>query len=232
MRPPIVSPLLLFLSTGVLASPGRLATHQPYINCPIIFDGRVPANASLLDFDNDSSSRFSTKYVKGENLTWSSIIQWPLPSHPSRFDIPGLHKPFQVTVNDHSLFRSGAGLQIGFRRAGLLLKDDANAEGADQADKGIVTFHWSVMQDETKGLNLTHEYMNVWHERADYAGNQWTFSMGLLLPVDGGDGIDTPEKRKSFKVQDSKNKIIFETPIEWTGWQNFAIQLDYIKRLG
>jgi hypothetical protein len=227
----LIDALLLFVfPVAVLGSPSHFLKRKSNLDCPIIFDGRVPINTSLSDFDNDSRSRFSTKYVKGENLTWSSIIQWPPSSTPSRFDISELHKPFQVTIDDHSLFRSGAGLQIGFRRAGLLLKDDVNAEGADQADKGIVTFHWSVMQDETKALNLTHEYMNVWHERADYAGNQWTFSMGLLLPVDGGDGVDIPEKRESFKIQDRKNKIIFDVPIKWTTWQNFAVQLDYNKR--
>jgi hypothetical protein len=54
--------------------------------------------------------------------------------------------------------------------------------------------------------------------------------MGLLLPVDGGDGINTREKRESFKVQDPKNKIVFSTPINWKEWQNFAIQLDYENR--
>lgn len=91
-------------------------------------------------------------------------------------------------------------------------------------------FHWSVLQDLTRPLNLTHEYMNVWHERADYAGNQFSFSMGLLLEVDGGDGINTRAKREALRVQDRQNKIIFETPIRWVEWQNFGIQLDYDAR--
>jgi hypothetical protein len=225
--------------------PDRHFSHFGHIQCPTIFDGRVRSNTSIVDFDNPNVSPYSTKYVKGENLTWSSIIEFPCfggpcsgpqprrrtrPGLSSRFDEPHAHKPFEVTISDASLFRAGGRLQTGFRRAGLLLRDDVNDPGADAADSGVVTFHWSVRQDSSKPLNLTHEYMNVWHERADYAGNQWTFSMGLLLPVDGGDGIDTRKKRESFRVQDNKNKIVFTTPINWKGWQNFAIQLDYRKR--
>jgi hypothetical protein len=224
-------PALLLCLIPASASLRFRPHHQNVTKCPIIFDGRIPLNTTLLDFDNAQRSPFNAQYVKGENLTWSSIIDWPSSSYPpSRFNPPMSYKPFEVTIDDHSLFRTGQGLQLGFRRAGLLLKNDANAAGADAADKGIVTFHWSVEQDLAKPLNLTHEYMNVWHEKADYSGNQFTFGMGLLLTVDGGDGVNTRKKRESFKVQDNKNKIVFEVPIQWRGWQNFAIQLDYDKR--
>jgi hypothetical protein len=88
-----------------------------------------------------------------------------------------------------------------------------------------VTFHWSIMQDGNRALNLSHEYMNVWHERADYGGNQFTFVGGVVLGVDGGTGV---EKRESWKVQNSKNEFVFQTPILFKGmWQNFGVQLDY-----
>lgn len=222
----------------------RLKYHRPSftrIQCPIVFDGRIPLNTTLLDFDSPTASRYNTQYVKGQNLTWSSIIQFPASNapgqqrhiNPSRFDSDrsGIYKPLEVTIDNNSLFRSGAGLQTGFRRAGLLLKNDSNPEGSDAADKGVVTFHWSVLQNPTvHPLNLTHEYMNVWHERADYSGNQFTFSMGLLLKQDGGDGVDTREQREAMRVQDRKNKIVFETGIRWREWQNWAIRLDYGNR--
>lgn len=136
-----------------------------------------------------------------------------------------------MTINDASLFRPGSGaLQTGFRRAGLLLKDDKNDVGADAADNGTVTFHWSVRQDPIRALNLSHEYMNVWHERADYAGNQFTFVGGVVLVVDGGTGEDTEEERHSWKVQGRGNEIVFRTPIVFGEWQNFAVQLDYSNR--
>lgn len=223
--------LLCLLATGLaIASASPLHTHRPRVQCPIIFDGRIPQNLTLASFDSATTSPYSPRYVKGENLTWSHILLLPNDTPPSRFDVPALHKPIEVTVNDASLFRSGQGLQLGFRRAGLLLKDDANAAGADAADKGAVTFHWSVRQDAAKALNLSHEYMNVWHEKADYSGNQFTFVGGVVLKVDGGEGVDTPDERGSWKVQDAKNGFVFKTPILFAEWQNFAVQLDYVNR--
>ncbi|KAF2742130.1 glycoside hydrolase family 131 protein [Sporormia fimetaria CBS 119925] len=202
--------------------------HHDRIQCPVIFDARIPVKTSRADFNDPTRSLFNTEYVKGQNLTWSSIIEFPN-VEPSVFEDRKTHKPFEVTIDNDSIFVISQGPQIGFRRAGLLHKDDANEEGADEADKGVVTFHWSVKQDPKKPLNLTHEYMNVWHERGDYMGNQFTFSMGLLLPQDGGDGINTRAKREQFRVQDNKNNIIFDVPIDWKNWQNFAVQLDHDK---
>lgn len=210
-----------------LVSSAALHRKQSDVKCPIIFDGRIPRNLTLSSFDSATQSRYSPRYVKGENLTWSEIIVLPLSLEPSRFDSRSVHKPFEVTISDASLFRSGAGLQVGFRRAGLLLKDDTNAAGSDAADQGIVTFHWSVSQDAGRPLNLSHEYMNVWHEKADYSGNQFTFVGGVVLKQDGGDGIETPEERESWKVQDAKNNVVFRTRIAKNEWQNFAIQLDH-----
>ncbi|CAI6335120.1 unnamed protein product [Periconia digitata] len=216
---------LLALTTS---TPLYVPEHLPNpIKCPIIFDGRIPENQTLASFDT-SSSPYSPTYVKGENLTWSSILLLPNASH-SRFDTPS-RKPLEVTINDASLFRPGGGdLQVGFRRVGLLLKDDKNDPGADAADSGIVTFHWSVKQDAARPFNLSHEYMNVWHERADYAGNQFTFVGGVVLEVDGGTGEDTKEERESWKVQGKSNNVVFRTPIVFDEWQNFAIQLDYVN---
>lgn len=195
------------------------------MKCPIIFDGRVPLNATLSTFDT-LTSPFNPDYVKGENRTWSSILLLPQ-TPPSRFDTPA-RKPLEVTIDDGSLFRAGSNLQTGFRRAGLLLKDDANDAGADRADNGSVTFHWSIRQDVHRPLNLSHEYMNVWHERADYAGNQFTFVGGVVLVGDGGTGIDTKKEREMWRVQNFKNEFIFNTRILRDEWQNFGVRLDYV----
>ncbi|KAJ4303533.1 hypothetical protein N0V90_002429 [Kalmusia sp. IMI 367209] len=205
-----------------------LRRQQDAIKCPVIFDGRVQQKLQPNSFDLAEVSPYSTQYVKGENLTWGSIILLPNTTS-SRFDTLAVHRSLEVTINDQSLFRSGQGLQKGFRRAGLLLKDDKNAAGADAADEGIVTFHWSVRQDLSKPLNLSHEYMNVWHEKADYSGNQFTFVGGVVLPVDGGTGIDTPEEKNTWRIQDSSNNFLFRTPIRNEAWQNFAVQLNYLN---
>ncbi|KAF2445404.1 glycoside hydrolase family 131 protein [Karstenula rhodostoma CBS 690.94] len=219
----------LFTANFALA----LATPQLYrrdpVQCPIIFDGRVSQNSTPVSFNIADVSPYSTQYVKGENLTWSQIIFLPNTT-TSRFDTLGVHRSLEVTINDHSLFRSGQRLQYGFRRAGLLLKDDKNAAGADAADQGVVTFHWSVRQDVSKPMNLSHEYMNVWHEKADYSGNQFTFVGGVVLPVDAAPAIDAPEEKNAWRIQNAKNEFLFRTPIRNDAWQNFAVQLDYTNK--
>lgn len=224
--------LLAFLPLSLATRP-HLHSSSP-IKCPIIFDGRIPSNLTLPIFDT-SSSPYSPKYVKGENLTWSSILR--LPSVPtSRFDAilhnrsAPRYRSVEVTINDNSLFRAGGNLQTGFRRAGLLLASDTNPVNSDAADSGIATFHWSVRQDPQRALNLSHEYMNVWHERADYAGNQFSFVGGIILKQDGGTGMDTKREKESWKVQNRNNTVVFKTLMSFREWQNFAIQLDYEKR--
>lgn len=216
--------LLLLLSLPLLTS--ALPPKSP-IKCPLIFDGRITKNLTLSSFDSASTSPFNPSFVKGENTTWSSILLFPNHTSPSRFDEPARHRPLEVTIDNRSLFRAGQNLQTGFRRAGLLFKDDANDAGADPSDAGIVTFHWSIKQDPARKLNLTHEYMNVWHEKGDYSGNQFMFVGGLVLPGDGGNGIDTVEEREKWRVQNAKQEFVFEVKMERREWQNFGVQLDY-----
>lgn len=194
------------------------------IKCPITIDGRIPESIDLATFDT-SASPFNPDYSKGENVSWSEILR--LPKVPaSRFDKPG-HKAVEVTINDDSIFAPGGNRQWGFRRAGLLM-----GNGSDASNEGVQTFHWSVMQDKKAKMNLTHEYMNVWHEANDYASNQFSFNAGIMLiqdkPQEGT--VDTTKLDKNlWKFLDRKNNIFWTTPITYNGWQNFAITLDYIK---
>jgi Glycoside hydrolase 131 catalytic N-terminal domain len=131
------------------------AASPAVIKCPIIFDGRVPSTAQLSDFDSGNGGGwmpFNPGYVKGGSLAWSDIILLPTVSTPSRFDANGT-VPLEVTLSDKSIFQS----QNGFRRAGLQFSKDSNT--GSPATKGVVTLHWSVMQDSKRKLNLTHEYL-------------------------------------------------------------------------
>ncbi|KAH7357348.1 hypothetical protein BKA66DRAFT_428098 [Pyrenochaeta sp. MPI-SDFR-AT-0127] len=216
----------LSLAALAAASPlVRQTNSKSLVSCPVIFDGRVTTNLTLTSFDSAETSPFNPGFVKGENRTWSSILLLPNRTARSRFDTTKVHRPVEVTVDDGSLFRAGPNLQVGFRRAGLLYKDDANDPG-DATDSGVVTFHWSVLQDTARPLNLSHEYLNVWHERADFSGNQFSFLGGALL---GSTGVPTKEEKESWKLQNSKNEVIFKTPISFNKWQNFAVQLDHAK---
>ncbi|TDZ29545.1 hypothetical protein C8035_v005011 [Colletotrichum spinosum] len=203
---------ILFLSLTLAAS---LRCSAPSIQCPLIFDGRVPSTAIPTDFDSSTTwNPYNPSYVKGASLFWSEILLFP-PTPPSRFDTLPSTRAVEVTVSDDSIFMD----QRGFRRAGLQFLADTNT--GSPAAKGVVTLHFSVAQDVERPLNLTHEYLNVWHETAAYDANQFNFQTGTII---GQEGL--PEK--TWKLLDRNNQLMWSTPLVDDGsWQNFALTLDF-----
>jgi hypothetical protein len=191
-------------------------------------DGRVPTSMALSTFDT-SASPFNPSYVLGQSLTWSQVLEFPK-VEPSKFDIPA-DKAIEVTLSDSSIFVPGGGEpQVGFRRAGLLL---AQNNGSDATDVGVKTFHWSVRQDLTAKMNLTHEYMNAWHERNDYSANQFSFNTGIMLSQDAptdSNVTTTGLDKRLWKFLDINNDVLWTTWIERDEWQNFAVTVDYVKK--
>ncbi|KAI4628342.1 hypothetical protein J4E80_002480 [Alternaria sp. BMP 0032] len=217
--------ITMFTSTLItLASVASTALAAPALHphvtraaepkCPIVFDGRVPANMTPVSFDTQATNTlFNADFVKGNNLTWSQILKFP--NESSRFD-GDKFKAVEVTISDDSIFQK----QQGFRRAGLqFLKDAPDGEGG----KGVKTLHWSVKQDSARPLNLTHEYLNVWHEAADFSNNQIQFQTGSLIGKSDAD-------KDQFKILDRAGKWLWNVKIDQTQWQNFAMTLDYTKK--
>lgn len=204
---------------ALLAAPLALAapavTPKDNVKCPIVLDGRVPTNLSKTPTVFDTKNAlFNPDYVKGNNLTWSQILKFPA-TEPSRFD-GAAHAAVEVTISDQSIFQK----QNGFRRAGLQFAADSPQ---DASDEGVKTLHFSVKQDPARPLNLTHEYLNVWHEAADYSNNQIQFQVGSLID-------NAASKKNNFKILDRAGKQIWGIPIDYKKWQNFAIKLDYTKK--
>ncbi|PKS06492.1 hypothetical protein jhhlp_007240 [Lomentospora prolificans] len=186
-------------------------------SCPVVFDGRVPADAEPTDFDANNGGGwmpFNSGYVKGETLKWSEILQFPEVAEASRFDADAGTIPVEVTLSDKSIFMT----QNGFRRAGLQFLKDTN-EGSP-ATTGKKTIHFSLRTDPQRTLNLTHEYILVWHETAAYDANQFNFQTGTIL---GQTGLPA----ETYKLLDRSNKQLWSTPIKDDTWQNFAITIDY-----
>lgn len=204
--------LLLSLgATAVAAIP--FETRSPssgVVQCPIVFEGRIAASAALTDWDVEND-QFNYGYTKGNNLSWSDILLFPEVAN-SRFDNAS-YKSVEVTISDESIFQK----QYGFRRAGLLFANDTN-EGS-LGYQGLKTVHWSVKQDSERALNLSHEYLNVFHESADYSGDQFMFQTGQMIAYP-----DTPAD--TFKIFDRNASLLWSTPIDFSEWQNFAITLD------
>lgn len=186
------------------------------IKCPIVFDGRVPAAQEPTDFDSYATSKFNAEYVKGKDLLWSDIIKFP-ETPTARFDVDGEHKAFEVTISDKSIFQT----QNGFRRAGLQFQGDTNTNSPGAT--GVKTIHFSLKWDAQRALNLSHEYLLVWHEAADYSSNQFNFEAGAIL---GQSSL----ARDTYKVLNRRNQQVWSTPIDRTAWQNFAITLDFNRK--
>ncbi|KAI1198728.1 hypothetical protein F5X97DRAFT_298681 [Nemania serpens] len=182
------------------------------IKCPMVLSGLVKSTLTPTDFDSYATSPFNPDYVRGSEK-FSQSLKFPNVTG-SRFD-NATTKPIEVTINDKSIFQT----QNGFRRAGLQIQGDTNQGGPGTA--GIRTLHFSVKQDPQRKLNLTHEYLNVWHETADYSANQFNFQTGTIIGRSGN--------KNTFKVLNRQNTEVWSTPIDETAWQNFAITLDFAK---
>ncbi|KAI0425430.1 hypothetical protein F5Y09DRAFT_101239 [Xylaria sp. FL1042] len=207
----LVSSLLAVASlSSALPSPEKRGTGV--IKCPVVLSGFVKSSLAPTDFDSYATSPFNPDYVRGSEK-FSQSLQFPNVTS-SHFD-NATTKAIEVTINDKSIFQT----QNGFRRAGLQIQGDTNQGGPGTT--GVRTLHFSVKQDPQRTLNLTHEYLNVWHETSDYNANQFNFQTGTLIGKSGD--------KNTFKVLNRQNTQVWSTPIDETAWQNFAITLDFNK---
>lgn len=188
----------------------RASSTESAISCPVVLDGRVPANYTLTQFDT-TNGLFNPDYVKGNNVSWSDALLFPSTAN-SRFD-SAEYKSLEVTINNASIFQQ----QYGFRRAGLQFASDANENSTGYV--GVKTLHWSIKTDAQRALNLSHEYLNAWHEAADYSADQIMFQTGKM--------IDQPDlEANAWKLFDRNNTLLWSTPVESETWQNFAVKMD------
>ncbi|KFY09348.1 hypothetical protein V492_05516 [Pseudogymnoascus sp. VKM F-4246] len=195
-------------------------------NCPLQFDARVTKEAKLGLLDTDGSP-FNADYVKGADLKWSEIAEFPKVSPPSLFD-GSKFKAIEVAIDDSSIFAPSAdNVQIGFRRAEL---QPTTNTGSDPATTGIKTLHFSVRADTERPLNYTHEYQLAFLESADYSTNQFALKTGSI--------IDDSDPRGHLKknwlrlvgnvANDNGGKTLFEVPFG-KNWHNFGLRLDFTK---
>ncbi|KAI1749451.1 hypothetical protein F4782DRAFT_303784 [Xylaria castorea] len=198
------------LSSALPSPPEKRGTGA--IKCPMMLNGLVKSSLVPTDLDSYATSPFNPDYVRGSEK-FSQSLQFPNVTS-SRFD-NATTKAVEVTIDDQSIFQT----QNGFRRAGLQIQGDTNEGGPGTT--GVRTLHFSVKQDPQRKLNLTHEYLNVWHESSDYSANQFNFQTGTLIGRGGN--------KNTFKVLNRQNTEVWSTPIDETAWQNFAITLDFSK---
>ena len=113
----------VLLSAGTaFAAPCPDTAAPADVTCPIVFDGRVPVGTPLTYFDTKATNTiFNADYVKGNDLKWSQILQFPAVDS-SRFD-GAKYAAVEVTLSDKSIFKQ----QNGFRRAGLQFREIGRA---------------------------------------------------------------------------------------------------------
>ncbi|SPO01530.1 related to endoglucanase c [Cephalotrichum gorgonifer] len=183
--------------------------------CTLQFDGRVPADFAVADFDA-ANDLFNADNVLGEGLAFSDLIQLPA-AGASIFDIDTV--PLGVTISDDSIFNG----QTGFRRAELI---PASNSGTDDSTVGVKTLHFSISKDPLRPLNLEHEYQLVFLESNDFSTNQVVLKTGTVLG--GATAGEDPDSLFLFgNVNEAAPGLLFSTPFTEGVVHNFGIVLDF-----
>jgi hypothetical protein len=193
---------LLFLPLQILSA----QSAQP--NCPILFDGRIPTFAQTTDFDTSSTPFLSG--LKPSSTPWSSILSFAQVP-PSLFDRDNGSKGLEIHVTDKSIVSRLGQSQSAFRRSDLVLNDATQAR--------VKTYHWSVGQGSP--LNLTHFYVNVYVDKVEAMGESFLVGLGKLDGTPAG----------NWKVAGRDRAVKWQTPVIQGDWQNFAVTLDYDRKL-
>ncbi|KAI8940310.1 hypothetical protein NX059_004006 [Plenodomus lindquistii] len=183
----------------------------------IVYDGRVQADATKQDFDA-STGPFGPDFVKGANLTFSQLIEFP-EVEPSLFDAKVGAKAFEVQVNDLSIFVPGdaASAQSAVRRTEL------SPNGGGNVTTGVKTLHVSLHPSAQNPLNVSHEYSLVFLENAEFSANQFMLRTGTLLGSNGSTKNDLVLLGNTA----AGTKQLFTTPFPEDTWTNLALKLDF-----
>lgn len=192
--------------------------------CPMVFDGRVPANFTLEQFDVKNNI-FDPSFVVGANQTFSSVLRFVNRGHlRSLYDRAGVTKPVEVTINDKSIFApSASNVQVGFRRTELMI---ASNSGKDDSTTGIKTLHFSIAKDPSRPLNLDYEYQLSWLEDSSFSMNQFVLKTGNIT------GVNTvhPDSLTLFGNTNKFGDVLFTTPFTAGTFHNFALKLDFTRK--
>ncbi|KAG6036501.1 hypothetical protein E4U41_005694 [Claviceps citrina] len=191
--------------------------------CPLTFDGRIPANFTLQQFDTKNNI-FNPSFVHGANQTFSSVLKLVNDeSSRSLFDRAGATKPIEVTINDQSIFApSASNVQVGFRRTELLI---ASNSGKDGSTTGIKTLHFSIAKDPARPLNSSHEYQLCFLEDASFSTNQFVLKTGSIIGI----ANMNPDSLTLFGNTNKFGHVLFTTPFTPNIFHNFALRLDFTR---
>ncbi|KAL9078928.1 MAG: hypothetical protein Q9157_002152 [Trypethelium eluteriae] len=193
-------------------------------------DNRFPINSTGASVDAGLLP-FNSKYDLGEDQTWAQDLQFP--SVPRSLFDGSDDKAFEVTISDESIFQ---GTQTGFRRTELLPQrapGDASTDPlVNTTTSGVQTFHLSIMRDEIRSLNYSHEYYLSWLESADFSRDQFVVGTGTLFG--NGDNVTTTQVAQTLYVRSNNvnadsQKTLWQTPFTTETWHNVGLTLDFTR---
>ncbi|KAG8628490.1 hypothetical protein KVT40_004363 [Elsinoe batatas] len=200
----------MIYTTTLLAALAALTTAQ---NCPISFEGRPSATASLTDFDNANLTTFNPSFVLGFQTKWSQVLAFPRQRTGTLFAKATEHKAVEMRINDASIFQPNAAdatsRQTGFRRSELIPVKFPKATDNLDSTSGIKTFHFSIKAVPSRPLNYSHEYQLAFLEDSSFSTNQFVLKTGTII------GSTTPAVPTLQVQTNQKNaSTIFSTPFD------------------
>ncbi|PSK59457.1 hypothetical protein B9Z65_3781 [Elsinoe australis] len=215
-----------FIATSLLLATAALQTVSAQ-NCTISFEGRIPQNFSLTDFESNVTSVYNPTNVLGRNTTWSQVLSFPKSRTGTLFSRPSVHKPVEVKITDASVFQPNpsdvTSAQLGFRRSELIpVKFPVSSE---DSTTGVKTLHFSLKANPARPLNFSHEYQLVFLEDSSYSTNQFVLKTGTLL-----DGLNNTSARNPQLILQSNQKTpetLFTAPFDQRAVHNFAVTQDF-----
>lgn len=197
---------------------------------PILFDGRAP-----LDYNSTDIDAFKYPYVyvvKGSKAASGYVSldgNFPPPT-PLWYSLKNLPKPTEQTVSvkidNSSVFVPGgnvANAQYGFRRTEIIAQNNRTL-----LESGKTVWHFSILRDELRPLNYTHEYQIVFIEPDD-GSHVFAVNVGSGFTVPTASTLPTATAH-NLEVLDHALNVVYSTPFDPLTWHNFAIQVDWDAR--
>ncbi|KDN34684.1 hypothetical protein RSAG8_12233, partial [Rhizoctonia solani AG-8 WAC10335] len=217
---------------------GALAT-------PILYDGRAPLNYTAANMDESPFQSPYTYVVKGSEaaskyVSFSTKSPPPTPLwYPKGSNSP-IEQTVSVRIDNSSVFVPGNNpdnSQWGFRRTELIAQNNRT-----MLQSGKTIWHFSIMRDEARPLNFTHDIMR---DEARPLSFSHEYQIVFAEPDDGshvfgvkvGSSFTAPTAPKlptktarNLEILDHALNVLYSTPFDLNTWHNFAIQVDWDAR--
>ncbi|KAH7320512.1 hypothetical protein B0J17DRAFT_583011 [Rhizoctonia solani] len=199
------------------------------IATPVLYDGRTPLNYTATNIDAFQSpyvyvvkgSEAASKYVSFSTKTPPPTPLW----YPEGSKSPA-EQTVSVRIDNSSVFVPGNNpdnSQWGFRRTEIIAQNNRT-----MLQSGKTVWHFSIMRDEARPLNLTHEYQIVFAEPDD-GSHVFGIKVGSSFTVPTAPKLPTKTAR-NLEVLDHALNVLYSTTFDPNAWHNFAIQVDWDAR--